>query len=346
MHIGETIRKYRKEKNMTQDEVAKRIGVTAPAVNKWEKGNTMPDISLLSPLARLFGISVDELLTHEEELPNIEANRIAQEVYEKLKTEDYNTAFLWAKEQVEKYPNSMTLLLWTTQMLDSYRITEEMTIASEYDDYIKQCYTRVLESGDETVKSNAVDALFYFHMNKNEYDEAERCLAYFSGENPERKRKQAWVYSKQGKTEEAYKMYEELLYAAYQNVSQTFNGIYMLAMEEKDMETAHMVKDKMSNLAQLFEMGVYHEVSNGLELAVIEKDVEKTLYIVKNMLENTESIMGFTKAPLYKHMAFRENDDAYIQQVQEDIFEGFRDEKEFAYMLENEEWKKLLKIEN
>ena len=39
MQIGEIIRKYRKEKNMTQEEMANRLGVTAPAVNKWERGD-------------------------------------------------------------------------------------------------------------------------------------------------------------------------------------------------------------------------------------------------------------------------------------------------------------------
>lgn len=38
MNIGTVIRTYRKEKNMTQEEMANRLGVTAPAVNKWEKG--------------------------------------------------------------------------------------------------------------------------------------------------------------------------------------------------------------------------------------------------------------------------------------------------------------------
>lgn len=38
MEIGEVIRKYRKEKNLTQEEMAGRLGVTAPAVNKWENG--------------------------------------------------------------------------------------------------------------------------------------------------------------------------------------------------------------------------------------------------------------------------------------------------------------------
>lgn len=41
MQIGEVIRKYRKEKNMTQEEMAERLGVTPPAVNKWEQGGSL-----------------------------------------------------------------------------------------------------------------------------------------------------------------------------------------------------------------------------------------------------------------------------------------------------------------
>ena len=53
MQIGKNIRKYRKEKGMTQEEMANRLGVTTPAVNKWENENSYPDISLLPPIARL-----------------------------------------------------------------------------------------------------------------------------------------------------------------------------------------------------------------------------------------------------------------------------------------------------
>lgn len=62
MQLGQVIRKYRKIKNMTQEEMAVRLGVTAPAVNKWENGNSLPDIMLLAPIARLLGITTDELL--------------------------------------------------------------------------------------------------------------------------------------------------------------------------------------------------------------------------------------------------------------------------------------------
>lgn len=44
MDIGGVIKKYRKEAGFTQEEMAKRLGVTTPAVNKWENGNSKPDI--------------------------------------------------------------------------------------------------------------------------------------------------------------------------------------------------------------------------------------------------------------------------------------------------------------
>ena len=46
MDIGVVIKKYRKEAGMTQEEMANRLGVTTPAVNKWENSNSKPDIEL------------------------------------------------------------------------------------------------------------------------------------------------------------------------------------------------------------------------------------------------------------------------------------------------------------
>ena len=48
MTIGDVIRTYRKKAGLTQEEMAKRLGVTAPAVNKWENNNTLPDTGELN----------------------------------------------------------------------------------------------------------------------------------------------------------------------------------------------------------------------------------------------------------------------------------------------------------
>ena len=100
MNIGTVIRKYRKEKQLTQEEVAGYLGVTAPAVNKWENGNSLPDISLLAPIARLLGISTDMLLSFREELTEEEMNEIIRTVSNRIKSgEDYGTVFSWAEKR-------------------------------------------------------------------------------------------------------------------------------------------------------------------------------------------------------------------------------------------------------
>lgn len=63
--LGRRIAFYRKRCKLTQEQVAEKCSVTAQAVSKWENDLSAPDISLLLPLAELFGISADELLGGE-----------------------------------------------------------------------------------------------------------------------------------------------------------------------------------------------------------------------------------------------------------------------------------------
>ena len=60
--IGTLLFTLRKERNMTQREVAERLSVSPQAVSKWERGNGCPDTGLLTRLAELFGVSVERLL--------------------------------------------------------------------------------------------------------------------------------------------------------------------------------------------------------------------------------------------------------------------------------------------
>lgn len=60
--VGRKISELRRERNMTQMELADQMGISFQAVSNWERGNSMPDISKLPELAGLFGVSIDELL--------------------------------------------------------------------------------------------------------------------------------------------------------------------------------------------------------------------------------------------------------------------------------------------
>ncbi len=65
--LGTRIAALRREKEWKQDELAEKLGVSPQAVSKWENAQTCPDISLLPLLAKILGVSVDELLTGKKE---------------------------------------------------------------------------------------------------------------------------------------------------------------------------------------------------------------------------------------------------------------------------------------
>ena len=65
MTLGEKLSEKRRSKNMTQDDVAEKLGVTPQAVSKWENDASCPDISLLPTIASLYDTTIDELLSKE-----------------------------------------------------------------------------------------------------------------------------------------------------------------------------------------------------------------------------------------------------------------------------------------
>jgi len=72
--IGRFIAENRKEKNLTQKELAEKLGVSDKTVSRWENGNYMPDLALLQPLSEELGISLNELLSGE----HIEKEHVAE----------------------------------------------------------------------------------------------------------------------------------------------------------------------------------------------------------------------------------------------------------------------------
>lgn len=137
MQINEIIRKYRKEKNMTQEDMANRLGVTAPAVNKWESGASTPDISLLAPIARLLHISLDELLSFNENLTDMEVSNIVNEIYGMFATQPVDTVYEKIVSIVREYPNAENLILslatlykGTGRYEEAYTILEDVMLTT------------------------------------------------------------------------------------------------------------------------------------------------------------------------------------------------------------------------
>ena len=63
MNIGNNIKQLRQQNNLTQEQVAEKLGVSYQAVSKWEHNANTPDIALLPQIANLFGVSIDALFS-------------------------------------------------------------------------------------------------------------------------------------------------------------------------------------------------------------------------------------------------------------------------------------------
>lgn len=99
MKLNENIAKLRKEKGITQEELAVAVGVTNQTVSKWESGRCCPNIDLLPSLASYFEISIDELMGHEPVEKEVIVNS------ETKSSTDESSPFM-----DEEYPNALIIL--------------------------------------------------------------------------------------------------------------------------------------------------------------------------------------------------------------------------------------------
>lgn len=267
MDIGVVIKKYRKEAGMTQEEMANRLGVTTPAVNKWENSNSKPDIELLAPIARLLDISLDTLLSFHEKLSDTEIEEIIRKMDRMFSEEGYEKTYEWALRLIKEYPNCNMLIWQAAVMLDARRITDKCT-------------------------------------------------------NPEK--------------------YENVIFSGFSTLNFVLSTMAGLALRENDIGYARFLSGKVQAVAHTLEMGKYNEYSPMLDIVCAGKDVEGTYKVVKHLLDNVGTMYDFRKSGLYKHMKFRDIDEAILDDVKEKLLEGFRNEKEFGYMAGYEPWEKLI----
>lgn len=90
--IGTFLKTLRKEKNLTQDQLAEQLGVSNRTVSRWETGSNMPDISLLTEIAEFYDVSIPELIYGERKSENMreEVKEVAETMSDYAKAEKEN----------------------------------------------------------------------------------------------------------------------------------------------------------------------------------------------------------------------------------------------------------------
>ena len=160
--IGDNIRKYRKEKELSQETLAERLGVTFQAISRWERGEGYPDISMLPVIAGFFEISVDELLGVAENKQDEEVEKIIS------KCEEYDAHYEGGKlcacidEALKKYPGNYKLMGWYVYAFQRV----EPTKAIEVGVYV------LSNCRDEEIRGFVRGNLAYAYRNNGQLDKA------------------------------------------------------------------------------------------------------------------------------------------------------------------------------
>ena len=182
MNIGKNIYTLRKEKKVTQAQLAEKLGVSEQAISKWENDLCAPDVSMFPILADYFGVSIDRLFgyymnSHEEEIKAIiQAADDSRDTYKEIEI---------ISEGLNKYPNSPDLkinLAFSLSMVN--RISQdEVEKAEAIKKAIKLCTEVVDHCGDSKQTDRALNMLNRIYAEIGEYGKAMAAIEKMSGES-------------------------------------------------------------------------------------------------------------------------------------------------------------------
>ena len=166
MNIGNKIRELRKQRGITQEQLAESIGISFQAVSKWENNIALPDITLVPVLASYFGVSMDELFDFN--LKEIEhAVRIITEKAYQYRESDPAESRRILEEGLKKYPENDILLNNLLYVLDySVKPDETIAIASKL----------IEKTNQNDVKYDALRFLAYAYKAKGDLESAEAAI--------------------------------------------------------------------------------------------------------------------------------------------------------------------------
>lgn len=111
--IGKFIASIRKEKNITQNELAEKLGVSDRTIGNWENGRNMPDVSLFKPLCEELGVTLNDLLSGE---------KVSKNCYQERLEENIISAIDYSNKKIEKNNNIIALAFIILCVLSSFAV--------------------------------------------------------------------------------------------------------------------------------------------------------------------------------------------------------------------------------
>ena len=331
MKINEIIRKKRMEKGYTQEQMASFLGVSAPAVNKWEKAISYPDITLLPALARLLDTDLNTLLSFQEDLTSKEIGQFLNKVVSAAETEGIDCAFHMALEKTREYPSCDSLLLNTALTLEGLVLTHMgRTNVNPYMDTINGLYARVSDSSNPEVGNHAKAMLISKLIGKKEFDAAKKLLAELPNEAAiDKKQLEASMYFQQEEWGKAAHLTEQKVLSGISAVQSSLYSLIELAIREDRISDAKQLTQIARQITELFGLWECGAHIADFQLAVARQDIDGCIAALRNMLPALSKKWKPERSPLYRHLPLRETNIGQIMRL--GILNDLKDPENHAY---------------
>lgn len=180
VNFNERLKLFRKQNDMTQEQVAEYIGVSPQAVSRWECGITCPDISQLPLLAYVFNVTTDTLLGVDMQKTNERISELLQNAQTFTHQGDFKGSVQILKEGLKDFPKSYQIMTALAESLscvdlDSYaNIINESSVSYKNitDEIVALCRKVISECTDQTIRDKAFQTLIFRYKNAGQKEKA------------------------------------------------------------------------------------------------------------------------------------------------------------------------------
>lgn len=340
MKINQIIKERRKKQGLTQEQIAECLGVSIPAVSKWEKGCSFPDITLLPGLARLLKIDLNTLLSFNEDLTDIEIRNISKEVQRKIEEGKFDDGFQLAMSAIRDFPTSEDLIYTLVLALNTAVHILPAKEQSTYRLQIENLFQRLSESKNDEIRKEAVSYLFARCCERKDFEKAEKILSSFPFD---KKTPIANMYMQQGKYTAAAIMYESRLLENVSELQIILIGLTEVALFENRKSDALSISNILEKMTGLFDLMDCTAYTAQIECAVKHKDVEKSIFLLSHLLDTLQKKWDIKTSVLYRHLDFSHTGvEHFSPQLLPTFIEYLENDAELDFLQGKEEFQILI----
>lgn len=311
MQINEQIKEKRKNIGLTQEQVANYLGVSAPAVNKWERGITYPDITLLPALARLLKIDLNTLFSFNEELTEIEINAFIISLTKTALSGNLDAAFETAVEKIHEYPLCNRLLYYVASTLDSALVLFAASPENKarYDEQIMSWYEFAASSSEESIRNSTIFILAGKFMKNSDFDKARKLIDKLPEKRVDKTTFLAELLLHQGKIDEAAAMLQGMLLQDLVKIQRCLFMLIDIELKDNNLEKAKQIAKIAEDMVYLFGLWQYGAVTPHLQIALYEKDAGQSIQQIKATFDAAYKSWDMDTTPLFYRIAQEEITD-------------------------------------